>query len=170
MFFFLCVFAGLLPDWLEGTLVRNGPGLFSVGETSYNHWFDGMALLHSFSLKNGIFLIAYAIRNILSNNTCCQVFYQYFLSYIIYSLDLCYFGYTYISNTVFFHFLGEVTYRSRFLRGDTYNSNIQANRIVVSEMGTMAYPDPCKNIFSKWVTVFSGLIVSCTWTFILHTV
>lgn len=57
--------AGLLPDWLEGTLIRNGPGLFSVGETSYNHWFDGMALLHSFSIKNGIFLIAYDVMNIL---------------------------------------------------------------------------------------------------------
>lgn len=44
---------------------------------------------------------------------------------------------------------GEVYYRSKYLRSDTYNSNIEANRIVVSEFGTMAYPDPCKNIFSK---------------------
>ncbi|KAI7814318.1 beta,beta-carotene 15,15'-dioxygenase [Triplophysa rosa] len=100
---------GLLPDWLEGTLVRNGPGLFSVGETSYNHWFDGMALLHSFSIKNG-----------------------------------------------------ELTYRSKFLRGDTFNSNMQANRIVVSEMGTMAYPDPCKNIFSKVITFLSHTIPDFT--------
>lgn len=44
---------------------------------------------------------------------------------------------------------GEVYYRSKYLRSDTYNANIEANRIVVSEFGTMAYPDPCKNIFSK---------------------
>ncbi|KAG9267116.1 beta,beta-carotene 15,15'-dioxygenase-like [Astyanax mexicanus] len=100
---------GSLPDWLQGTLIRNGPGLFSVGETSYNHWFDGMALMHSFTIKNG-----------------------------------------------------EVTYRSRFLRGDTYNSNMQANRIVVSEMGTMAYPDPSKNIFSKVITFLNHTVPDFT--------
>lgn len=44
---------------------------------------------------------------------------------------------------------GEVTHRSRFLRSDTYKSNMDANRIVVSEMGTMAYPDPSKNLIVK---------------------
>lgn len=44
---------------------------------------------------------------------------------------------------------GDVYYRSKFLRSDTYMKNITANRIVVSEFGTMTYPDPCKNIFSK---------------------
>ncbi|KAG2469704.1 BCDO1 dioxygenase, partial [Polypterus senegalus] len=87
---------GTLPAWLKGTLLRNGPGMFSVGDTSYNHWFDGLALLHSFTFKDG-----------------------------------------------------EVYYRSKYLQGDTYKCNMEANRIVVSEMGTMAYPDPCKNIFSK---------------------
>lgn len=47
--------------------------------------------------------------------------------------------------------LGGVTYRSRYLRGDTYKANMEAKRIVISEMGTMAYPDPRKNIFSKQV-------------------
>ncbi|XP_073763284.1 beta,beta-carotene 15,15'-dioxygenase isoform X1 [Danio rerio] len=100
---------GSIPEWVQGTLIRNGPGMFSVGETTYNHWFDGMALLHSFAINKG-----------------------------------------------------EVTYRSRYLRGDTYNSNMQANRIVVSEMGTMAYPDPCKNIFSKVITFLSHTIPDFT--------
>ena len=43
-----------------------------------------------------------------------------------------------------------MTHRSRFLRSDTYNSNMAANRIVVSEMGTMAYPDPSKNFIVKY--------------------
>ncbi|XP_036441798.1 beta-carotene oxygenase 1, like isoform X2 [Colossoma macropomum] len=43
---------GTLPSWLQGTLLRNGPGLFSVGDTSYNHWFDGMSLIHSFTFKD----------------------------------------------------------------------------------------------------------------------
>ncbi|KAG7270174.1 hypothetical protein CRUP_006097, partial [Coryphaenoides rupestris] len=43
---------GALPVWLSGTLLRNGPGIFSVGESSYNHWFDGMSLIHSFTFSN----------------------------------------------------------------------------------------------------------------------
>nr|XP_020462100.1 beta,beta-carotene 15,15'-dioxygenase-like [Monopterus albus] len=90
---------GTIPSWLQGTLLRNGPGIFSVGDTSYNHWFDGMAIMHSFVFKNG-----------------------------------------------------EVIHRSRFLRSDTYKANMAANRIVVSEMGTMAYPDPSKSFLVKAVT------------------
>lgn len=47
------VLAGCVPEWLQGTLLRNGPGLFNVGATEYNHWFDGMALIHSFTFKDG---------------------------------------------------------------------------------------------------------------------
>ncbi|XP_019490307.1 PREDICTED: beta,beta-carotene 15,15'-dioxygenase [Hipposideros armiger] len=57
---------------------------------------------------------------------------------------------------------GEVHYRSRYLRSDTYNANIEANRIVVSEFGTMAYPDPCKNIFSKAFSYLSHTIPDFT--------
>ncbi len=44
---------GKLPPWLRGTLVRNGPGTFHVGEQRYRHWFDGLAMLHKFSFANG---------------------------------------------------------------------------------------------------------------------
>ncbi len=44
---------GQLPNWLEGTLVRNGPGTFKVGEQSYRHWFDGLAMLHRFTFQSG---------------------------------------------------------------------------------------------------------------------
>ncbi|XP_019391479.1 PREDICTED: beta,beta-carotene 15,15'-dioxygenase [Crocodylus porosus] len=100
---------GEIPNWLQGILLRNGPGMHTVGETRYNHWFDGLALIHSFTFKNG-----------------------------------------------------EVYYRSKYLRSDTYNSNIEANRIVVSEFGTMAYPDPCKNIFAKAFSYLSHIIPEFT--------
>ncbi|KAM5262601.1 beta,beta-carotene 15,15'-dioxygenase [Ctenodactylus gundi] len=100
---------GKIPTWLQGTLLRNGPGMHAVGESRYNHWFDGLALLHSFSIQDG-----------------------------------------------------EVYYRSKYLRSDTYNANIEANRIVVSEFGTMAYPDPCKNIFSKAFSYLSHTIPDFT--------
>ncbi|XP_029282574.1 beta,beta-carotene 15,15'-dioxygenase [Cottoperca gobio] len=100
---------GSLPAWLQGTLLRNGPGLFSVGKSEYNHWFDGMSLIHSFTFCNGV-----------------------------------------------------VTYRSKFLKSDTYKRNIKADRIVVSEFGTMIYPDPCKNIFSRAFTHLSNIVPDFT--------
>ncbi|XP_034021753.1 beta,beta-carotene 15,15'-dioxygenase [Thalassophryne amazonica] len=100
---------GSLPSWLRGALLRIGPGIFTVGDTSYNHWFDGMCIMHSFSFQQG-----------------------------------------------------EVTYRSRYLRGDTYNTNMAENRIVVSEMGTMAYPDPNKNFIAKAVTFLNHTIPDFT--------
>ncbi|XP_029061822.1 LOW QUALITY PROTEIN: beta,beta-carotene 15,15'-dioxygenase [Monodon monoceros] len=100
---------GRIPAWLQGTLLRNGPGMHTVGETRYNHWFDGLALLHSFTIRDG-----------------------------------------------------KIYYRSKYLRSDTYNANIEANRIVVSEFGTMAYPDPCKNIFSKAFSYLSHTIPDFT--------
>uniref|UniRef100_A0A672Z619 Beta-carotene oxygenase 1, like n=1 Tax=Sphaeramia orbicularis TaxID=375764 RepID=A0A672Z619_9TELE len=88
---------------------ENGPGKFSVGESEYKHWFDGMSLIHSFTFSNG-----------------------------------------------------EVTYRSKFLKSDTYKRNVKADRIVVSEFGTMIYPDPCKNIFSRAFTHLCNAIPDFT--------
>jgi beta,beta-carotene 9',10'-dioxygenase len=44
---------GRVPEWLEGTLVRNGPGTFDVGTERYRHWFDGLSMLHKFSFSGG---------------------------------------------------------------------------------------------------------------------
>lgn len=100
---------GNIPSWLQGTLLRNGPGIFSVGDTSYEHWFDGMALMTSFTFQDG-----------------------------------------------------EVTHRSRFLQSDTFKANMAANRIVVSEMGTMAYPDPSKNFIVKAITFLNHTVPDFT--------
>jgi beta,beta-carotene 9',10'-dioxygenase len=51
---------GKLPNWLRGTLIRNGPGKFEVGKQAYNHWFDGLAMLHRFTVNNGD--VSYANR------------------------------------------------------------------------------------------------------------
>uniref|UniRef100_A0A672IM17 Beta-carotene oxygenase 1 n=1 Tax=Salarias fasciatus TaxID=181472 RepID=A0A672IM17_SALFA len=100
---------GNIPGWLQGTLLRTGPGIFSVGETSYNHWFDGMAIMNSFNIKDG-----------------------------------------------------EVIHRSKFLKGDTYQANMAAKRIVISEMGTMAYPDPSKNLIFKAITFLNHTVPDFT--------
>ena len=51
---------GHLPPWLNGVLIRNGPALFEVGEQQFNHWFDGLAMLHAFAFGRG--RVSYANR------------------------------------------------------------------------------------------------------------
>ncbi|XP_012782431.2 carotenoid-cleaving dioxygenase, mitochondrial [Ochotona princeps] len=92
---------GQFPEWLSGYLLRIGPGKFEFGKDQYNHWFDGMALLHQFRMEKGT-----------------------------------------------------VTYRSKFLQSDAYKANSAQNRIMVSEFGTLALPDPCKNVFERFMSKF----------------
>ncbi|XP_034406090.1 beta,beta-carotene 9',10'-oxygenase-like [Cyclopterus lumpus] len=92
---------GTIPSWINGKLLRNGPGKFEFGNTHYNHWFDGMAMLHQFKIANG-----------------------------------------------------QVTYMSRFLNSDAYKNNSEKDRIVMSEFGTLAMADPCKNIFQRFLSRF----------------
>lgn len=118
---------GNIPSWIKGNFLRNGPGKFEIGRSrwvsseflknitdyrskvnetlclllSFNHWFDGMALLHQFHIEDG-----------------------------------------------------KVTYMSRFLNSDCYKENLEHNRIMVSEFGTIAMPDPCKNFFQRFLSRF----------------
>lgn len=90
------VVSGEIPTWINGSLLRNGPGRIKVGDMSYNHLFDAAALLHRFNIIDG-----------------------------------------------------KVTYQCRFLKSETYKKNLAANRIVVSEFGTVCAPDPCQSIFER---------------------
>ena len=56
---------GALPSWLAGTLLRTGPSKFEVGHRTYNHWFDGLAMLHRFAFAQG--RVTYANRFLRSN-------------------------------------------------------------------------------------------------------
>jgi carotenoid cleavage dioxygenase-like enzyme len=56
---------GQVPPWLTGTLIRNGPARFEVGQQNLRHWFDGLAMLHSFSFRDGA--VAYANKFLRSN-------------------------------------------------------------------------------------------------------
>ena len=44
---------GSIPEWLSGTLVRNGPGRFEAGGQRVNHWFDGLAMLRRYAFDGG---------------------------------------------------------------------------------------------------------------------
>ena len=41
-----------------------------------------------------------------------------------------------------------------FLQSDTYKANSVHNRIVISEFGTLALPDPCRNVFERFMSKF----------------
>ena len=55
-----CPVEGSIPEWLSGTLLRNGPAQFEVEDQSFNHWFDGHAMLHAFHVQDGT--VAYRNR------------------------------------------------------------------------------------------------------------
>ncbi|XP_061924560.1 carotenoid-cleaving dioxygenase, mitochondrial-like [Entelurus aequoreus] len=93
--------SGKFPEWINGSFLRNGPGKFEIGNQKFNHWFDGMALLHQFKISEG-----------------------------------------------------QVTYKSRFLSSESYQANNENNRITVSEFGTVTVPDPCKNVFQRFLSKF----------------
>jgi beta,beta-carotene 9',10'-dioxygenase len=44
---------GELPGWLSGSLLRTGPAKFEIGEQKLRHWFDGLAMLHRFTIEDG---------------------------------------------------------------------------------------------------------------------
>lgn len=53
---------GSLPEWLTGTLVRNGPGKFETDDGSLEHWFDGLALLRRFEIDGATDSVRFSAR------------------------------------------------------------------------------------------------------------
>ncbi|WP_336359917.1 carotenoid oxygenase family protein [Haladaptatus sp. ZSTT2] len=51
---------GAIPDWLRGTLIRNGPAHFELGDGRVTHWFDGLAMIRKFTFDDGT--VTYANR------------------------------------------------------------------------------------------------------------
>jgi len=57
---------GEVPSWVDGSLYRNGPALFEIGEDQFQHWFDGQAMLHRFHLQGGC--VTYTNKFLQSHN------------------------------------------------------------------------------------------------------
>lgn len=51
---------GEMPSWLTGSMLRTGPAQFEVGDLQLKHWFDGLAMLHRFTIAGG--KVSYANR------------------------------------------------------------------------------------------------------------
>lgn len=53
---------GTIPDWLSGSLIRNGPGKFDIDGEPIAHWFDGLAMLRKFTISGREETIEYTNR------------------------------------------------------------------------------------------------------------
>jgi carotenoid cleavage dioxygenase-like enzyme len=91
--------SGELPSWLAGSLLRTGPAKFEVGEQRMRHWFDGLAMLHRFTIEDG-----------------------------------------------------HVSYGNRSLESRSYRAAQEQGRMVYGEFAT----DPCRSLFKRVQTLFSG--------------
>ena len=78
---------GKIPDWVEGTLLRNGPGTFKAGNQNYRHWFDGLAMLHKFTFRKG--KISYA-NKFLQCKAYNEAKFNGKISYSEFATDPCY--------------------------------------------------------------------------------
>ncbi len=91
--------SGELPAWLAGSLLRTGPAKFEVGGQRMKHWFDGLAMLHRFTIEHG-----------------------------------------------------RVSYGNRFLESRSYMAAREQGRMMYGEFAT----DPCRSLFRRVQTLFSG--------------
>lgn len=53
----------------------------------------------------------------------------------------------------------QVTFTKRFLQSDAYKKAVAVGRPIFTEFGTKAFPDPCKNLFSRMMS--SLVSVTC---------
>lgn len=77
---------GTIPEWLSGTLLRNGPAKFSSGDSVVTNWLDGLAMLHAFSFDSG--KVSYA-NKFLKSDAYDTVKQTGRMSYVGYDQDPC---------------------------------------------------------------------------------
>lgn len=41
---------GSIPSWVNGTLYLTGPAIFDLGNTTLKYWFNGLAMIHAFTI------------------------------------------------------------------------------------------------------------------------
>ncbi len=107
---------GDIPAWLSGYFISNGPAQFEIGETKFNHWLDGFAMLKQFKFCNGA--VSFNNRFLLSK--------QYENSLADNKLYFNEFG-TYANNNRFMRFAHSI---SSIIKGEIYdNCNVNTNKI-----------------------------------------
>jgi carotenoid cleavage dioxygenase-like enzyme len=102
---------GTIPEWLSGTLIRNGPGVFDTPRRSFRHWFDGLAMLHRFDVDAGA--VRYGNR-LLDTEAARSVRERGRIGYAEFATDPC--------SSIFSRFF------TRFRRRSTPNASVNVTR------------------------------------------
>ncbi len=124
---------GNLPSWLEGTLVRNGPAKFTVGERALSHWFDGLAMLHAFSFHGGE--VSYCNRY-LRSAAYKRVFEKGRLDYEMFAADPC--------GTRFSRFMTALVRPFSSEKGSIPNANVNVAKIAGEYVALTDLPLPVR--------------------------
>lgn len=116
---------GTVPSWLQGTLVRNGPVLFAIDGKPVGHWFDGLGMLHAFSLKGGH--VSYS-NKFLRSEAYKAVFSKGSMNYLGFASDPC--------HTLFKRIF------SYFFDHEVHNANVNITKIAERYLGLTETPLP----------------------------
>lgn len=121
---------GKIPHWLNGCLFRNGPAKFENGQASYNHWFDGQAMVHCYSFDRG--QVAYRNRFLRTSP------YTQMMSSGQLSSGFETVGPTSLTSRLFKTLLEILGYQT----GQTYNTNVSIVRLAGKFMALTEQPIP----------------------------
>lgn len=119
---------GAIPDWLSGTLVRNGPINVTVNGETNEHWFDGLAMLHAFDIHGG--KVVYS-NKFLRSEAYYRVFEDGASSYLGFASDPC----RILFKKNFAFFLGDSPYAVR-------NANVNVAKIANAYVALTEIPLP----------------------------
>ncbi len=121
---------GNIPQWLNGSLFRNGPAKFETTQVSYNHWFDGLAMIHRYSFHAG--QVAY------QNRFLCTSPYRQMLATGQLSS-----GFETVQPTSLVSRIGKIGLeRLGYRTGQTYNTNVSLMRLAGQFLALTEQPVP----------------------------
>lgn len=121
---------GEIPHWLNGSLFRNGPAKFEIGQATYNHWFDGLAMVHRYSFHEG--QIAYRNRFLRTSS------YTQMMSTGQLSSGFETVGPTSLASRIFKMILEMLGHKT----GQTFNTNVSMIRLAGKFMALTEQPVP----------------------------
>ena len=64
---------GSIPEWLSGSFVAIGPGIFELNKSKAAHWLDGFGMLHQFLIKDGTITYGNKLIDSFYYQDCCKL-------------------------------------------------------------------------------------------------
>ena len=63
---------GTIPEWLNGSFINIGPGIFEINNTVAQNWLDGFGMIHQFSIGKGTVTYSNKLVNSSYYQECCK--------------------------------------------------------------------------------------------------